>query len=657
MNWKWNTNQFYVKDPVNKKTYWQNLTAPLSEGEKIFRYWCCFIFTIIITSVLVYKFQHDVLYELQFQLTMFSTKYYWLTSKVLCVWLVVLVLFGIIIKRWWYWFFNNFWLSLLLFAKTKMEDVDVYTSAMFNGIIMTREYFNYTCNFYLYKGLTLEQINVAVQKEFAARYSSISFLTYRDCRYGFVKDPWIEEFFWDFNLDYADAKSYERIRNQIDMYQIPKLKEGQLLMDLRDLEYIRDHPIKHYVGKYFDLVFGFTFDYAGHIILGSFLGVVVFSVLWYNLVEDPNFKQNVMIFVNRWIENRGNPTLNPRGEPIVLDSFTKKLIDIFGRNNPEDYMTNLQDLMLQNAELLRHFGESSFVSGSVIKELGPELAHKAYETLLPLTLNQMVPQMLETQTFCLELVEKISENMMNSPFEQFEVIILQRISFFGLDFSFTNLTLFLLISLSVIFFFSTMITKSLSLIPNYWQSVIEIFYSFIFSMLVDQAGKKAKIYFPAIFSVFFFILVNNLLGLIPLSFAVTSHVVITFCLGFGFFVAWVIVAFKTIGLKVFNIFWPTNVPLWLRPLLMVVEILSFSLRPFSLSIRLFVNMLAGHVLLHLVGGSVVLVFTKAAIFSFIPFILLLAVFCLELGIAFLQAYIFSILLCIYLHDSYHVHGH
>jgi F-type H+-transporting ATPase subunit a len=666
MNWSWNTNHdnYYYNSKRTGKTYWQNLTAPLSEGEKILRYWCCCIFGCIMVCVLLYKFRTDVDYELQFQLTFISTKYHWLSSDMLCTWLIILVLFGLIIKRWWYWFINNIWLTLLLIAKNKMEDIDVYKQAMFNGIIMTKEFFNYTCNFYLYKALTVEQVKFAVFHEFRTRYSSISFLTYRDCRYGFVDDPWVEFFFQDFFLDLNDVKSFERIRNQIDIYQKNKLHDGQQIMDIRDLEYIRDHPVKYYFEKYSDIVGDFLYEHTGHVIFWGFVGVVVASVLWYNLVEDPNIKQNILTVWNRWVDNGFNPAINPKGKPIdpesltpVIDTLSSKLIQIFGQDNPQEYLGNLQILITQNAELLRLFSESSFVSASVIKNLGPELAQKAYDTLLPQTITQMVPQMLSTQDLCIEIVEKIAENMNYSPFEQFEVIILQRISFFGIDLSFTNLTLFLFISLSVIVFFSHVISKSLNLIPNYWQSVIEIFYGFIFSMLVDQAGKKAKVFFPAIFSVFFFILVNNLLGLIPLSFAVTSHVVITFCLGFGFFVAWVIVAFKTIGLKVFNIFWPTNVPLWLRPLLMVVEILSFSLRPFSLSIRLFVNMLAGHVLLHLVGGSVVLVFSKAAIFSFIPFILLLAVFCLELGIAFLQAYIFSILLCIYLHDSYHVHGH
>ncbi|RYX79614.1 F0F1 ATP synthase subunit A [bacterium] len=328
------------------------------------------------------------------------------------------------------------------------------------------------------------------------------------------------------------------------------------------------------------------------------------------------------------------------------DSLYNFFIQTYGRIEPnatsEAIYYNLRQMLNTNIDLIGPINQSLYFSDFTINRE---------------VIEKIIPKVYNSHFVLIKIIDHLEKMKMNSPFEQFEVNVLQRISFFGLDFSFSNLTLYLILAIIVILFLSYVITKSLSLIPNYWQSVIEIFYSFIFSMLIDQAGKKAKVFFPAIFSLFFFILVSNLLGLIPLSFAVTSHVVITFCLGFGFFVAWIIVAFKNIGFKIFNIFWPTNVPLWLRPLLMVVEILSFTLRPLSLSIRLFVNILAGHILLHLVSGSVVLVFGKAMIFSFVPFILLLAVFCLELGIAFLQAYIFSILLCIYLHDSYHVHGH
>jgi len=329
------------------------------------------------------------------------------------------------------------------------------------------------------------------------------------------------------------------------------------------------------------------------------------------------------------------------GTEGMFDYLIQALGNIAPGTTPDIIYFNLKQVLKENIDLMAPLNHS--------------LYHDFNYEINRAVLEKLIPKVYNSQVVCVKIVDYL-ENM-NSPFEQFEVNVLQRISLFGLDFSFSNLTLYLVLAIIVILALSYLITKSISLIPNYWQSVIEIFYSFIFSMLIDQAGKKAKVFFPAIFSLFFFILVSNLLGLIPLSFAVTSHVVITFCLGFGFFVAWIIVAFKTIGLKIFNIFWPTNVPLWLRPLLMVVEILSFTLRPLSLSIRLFVNILAGHILLHLVSGSVVLVFSKAMIFSFIPFVLLLAVFCLELGIAFLQAYIFSILLCIYLHDSYHVHGH
>lgn len=647
----WNTpNDFFERKPSN---YWKNLMAPLPKEAQEARYMLCCLFGIIIIMVSIYQFQTDVLYELQYQIPIISKTYYMFTSNSLCYVLAITGLIGIIFKRWWYWFINNLWVTLLVFLKTKMEAIDLYKNAFNNGIIWVGEYFNYNINFYLYKVLTPEQVEMIFREELKTRYSSISILTYNDCRYGHCEDYWVNHFFDEFVLDYNDVKSSSRIIAQLDIFQKNKITQGKTYMDLRDLEYIRDHPLKYYFCKFSDSVGYFFSEYTGHLILGSVFGVILVCCLYYNLVEDPNIKKNLLALWQRWVDFGFNPNINVKPRWIE-DICSAKLHIIFGKDDPEKYLSNLSSLLKQNENLMKVYTDTSFVDAGVLKTLGPELAKKAYETMLPQTLNQMLPQMLETQQLCVQITEKIAKKM-NSPFEQFEVIVLQKISLFGIDLSITNLTLFLAISLSVIAVFSVLIYASISLIPKYWQSVIEIFYSFIFSMLIDQAGKKAKVYFPAIFSVFFFILVNNLLGLIPLSFAVTSHVVITFCLGFGFFVAWVIVAFKTLGFKVFKMFWPTNVPLWLRPLLMVVEILSFSLRPFSLSIRLFVNMLAGHVLLHLVGGSVVLVFSQAAIFSFIPFILLLAVFCLELGIAFLQAYIFSILLCIYLHDSYHAH--
>jgi F-type H+-transporting ATPase subunit a len=583
-----------------------------------------------------YKFYYDVLYRMQIQIPYFSKTYFWTSSREFCLFLVTLYLLCIILMRWWF--------SLMVLLPLLPLPIYIlywlkirynYTQGFINGMIWHKELFNYNINIYLYKTLEEWQKSWVVWKEITQRKNATSFLVYRECR-DFSKDEYIQKFFDDFHLDYSDSESFERIRSQIDIYQRAKIKLANWQLDEQMFEYIAENPIKWYSLCIYDYII----EYPERIIVYSVAGMLAGVLLYYHLIENPFYYR---IFGRPAVEAFSGSEIE-FDKTELYDYFIQSIGKITPGTSPDVIYYNLTQIITDNVELIAPLTKSLMFSDfSINKEV----------------LDQIIPKVYNSQFVCIKIIEYLEKNFdkMNSPFEQFEVNVLQRISFFGLDFSFSNLTLYLVLAIIVILILSYLITKSLSLIPNYWQSVIEIFYSFIFSMLIDQAGKKAKVFFPAIFSLFFFILVSNLLGLIPLSFAVTSHVVITFCLGFGFFVAWIIVAFKTIGMKIFNIFWPTNVPLWLRPLLMVVEILSFTLRPLSLSIRLFVNILAGHILLHLVSGSVVLVFSKAMIFSFIPFVLLLAVFCLELGIAFLQAYIFSILLCIYLHDSYHVHGH
>ena len=584
----------------------------------------------IVVVYICYKFYYDVLYKMQIQIPIISKRYFWTDSREFCMAIVICYLLCLLIMRWW---FTLMILMPLLYLPYKaiywLKIRYNYTQGFINGMIWHREWLNYNVNIYLYKTLEEWQKKWVVAKEINQRKNATSFLVYQECR-DFWKDPYIIEFFDDFHLDFSDSDSFERIRGQLDIYQRAKIKLAHMTIDHINADYKAEHPFKFYAERVLDYVI----EYPERIFVYGFVSIIMGSLLWYFFIEE-----NLLfkLFKKPILDVTSDSESDSEG---LYNYFIQAMGRIEPGTTPDVILYNLKQMILNNIELVGPLNTSLMFSDFE--------ANRA-------VLEKIIPKVYNSHFILVKIVDHL-ENM-NSPFEQFEVNVLQRISLFGLDFSFSNLTLYLVLAIIVILILFYLITKSLSLIPNYWQSVIEIFYSFIFSMLIDQAGKKAKVFFPAIFSLFFFILVSNLLGLVPLSFAVTSHVVITFCLGFGFFVAWIIVAFKTIGLKIFNIFWPTNVPLWLRPLLMVVEILSFTLRPLSLSIRLFVNILAGHILLHLVSGSVVLVFSKAMIFSFIPFVLLLAVFCLELGIAFLQAYIFSILLCIYLHDSYHVHGH
>jgi F-type H+-transporting ATPase subunit a len=177
-----------------------------------------------------------------------------------------------------------------------------------------------------------------------------------------------------------------------------------------------------------------------------------------------------------------------------------------------------------------------------------------------------------------------------SPFEQFEISLLipLRINSF-IDLSITNAVIYLIMGGAIITVLAYLATFQVKFLATTWQNLFETFYIFLYGLLVEQAGKKAKIYFPFIFALFSFILILNLIGLTPYGFTVTGHISVTFGLAFTFFVAWIIVGFKTLGFNFFRIFLPSGIPNWLVPLLVVIEVLSFLLRPLSLAIRLFAN--------------------------------------------------------------------
>lgn len=237
--------------------------------------------------------------------------------------------------------------------------------------------------------------------------------------------------------------------------------------------------------------------------------------------------------------------------------------------------------------------------------------------------------------------------MFYSPFDQFELNVLTKIL------PLTNYTVYLIISVaSALFILSISVQRNL-LIPTPFQLFYEGVYVFILSLVTEQVGKSKTglKYFPVLFTLFQFILVSNLLGLLPYSFTVTSHIALTLLLSLSFFSAWIIEGFRNLGLKFLRIFLPSNIPMWLLPLLVVIEILSFLIRPLSLSIRLFANMLAGHILLFILGTATL----GLGLAGFLPFVFICAFLILELGIAFLQAYVFTILLCIYLADSTKAH--
>lgn len=245
-----------------------------------------------------------------------------------------------------------------------------------------------------------------------------------------------------------------------------------------------------------------------------------------------------------------------------------------------------------------------------------------------------------------------------SPLEQFEIVLLKPGLLSGLDdfFIITNVSVFIIFIFFVylyILYFSVFKTY---IIPSKLQSFVEFVYSFIFSILKQQVGFSGRFYFPLLFLIFFFVLLSNLIGLFPLSFTVTSHIFVTFFLAFSLNFGMIILGFVKHHFKFLLIFVPQGAPALLLPLIIVIEVISYLLRTFSLSVRLFANMMAGHTLLHILSSFVLQLQSAGyGLFSILPYIITLMVMVLELAIAFIQAYVFVILVSIYLKDSLELH--
>mmetsp|Transcript_55538 Transcript_55538/g.176354 ORF Transcript_55538/g.176354 Transcript_55538/m.176354 type:complete len:251 (-) Transcript_55538:52-804(-) len=250
--------------------------------------------------------------------------------------------------------------------------------------------------------------------------------------------------------------------------------------------------------------------------------------------------------------------------------------------------------------------------------------------------------------------------MIYSPLEQFSIISLIPLHIGNVYFSVTNSTLFLFL---VVGLFLTLLDLVLlngggRIIPTRWQSFIEMIYEFIVTLVDEQIGKVGKVYFPLIFTLFNFLLFSNLIGMIPYSFTVTSHMAVTFGLSISVFIGITIIGFQCHGLHFFSFFLPAGAPLALAPLLVILEIISYSFRALSLGVRLFANMMAGHTLVKILAGfswTMLSVGGILAVASTIPFLIVFALTFLEIGVACLQAYVFTILVCIYLNDAIQLH--
>ena len=236
-----------------------------------------------------------------------------------------------------------------------------------------------------------------------------------------------------------------------------------------------------------------------------------------------------------------------------------------------------------------------------------------------------------------------------NPMHQFNVYrIGPEIKLGEVDISFTNASLFMVFSTVAILIIFNLGSKKKSLIPDKIQLLAELSYTFISKMISDTAGSKAKPYLAFIFSLFMFVLFCNMFGMIPYSFTVTSHIIVTFVLATFIFISVTTIGFIKHGFGYLKLFVPRGVPLVLLPLIVVIEMISYLSRPISLSVRLFANMMAGHTMMKVFGGFVI---SLGIIGGWLPLSFLVALTGLEILIAFLQAYVFAILTCIYLNDA------
>ena len=236
--------------------------------------------------------------------------------------------------------------------------------------------------------------------------------------------------------------------------------------------------------------------------------------------------------------------------------------------------------------------------------------------------------------------------------EQFEIRKLWDLNFLGHDISFTNSSLMMIVALVLISGFMIYAMSARSLVPTRVQSLAEIVYEYVAGMVKENLGEEGMKFFPWVFTIFIFILVLNVIGLIPGNFTVTSHIIVTFALAAMVWLTATFIGFWKHGFGYLKLFVPSGVPFWLMPVIVPIELISYFIRPISHSVRLFANMMAGHTMLKVFAGFAVMLpwWGKIAPAGF-----MVAFTGLELLVAFLQALIFTVLTCIYLNDAVNMH--
>lgn len=243
---------------------------------------------------------------------------------------------------------------------------------------------------------------------------------------------------------------------------------------------------------------------------------------------------------------------------------------------------------------------------------------------------------------------------MASPLEQFTIQRYAELSVGGIDASFTNAAMFMLFGLAAVWLFMFMGLRRASVVPGRWQAAVESIHEFVAGLVDENIGPKGRKFVPFIFSLFLFILVLNILGLLPWGYTVTSHIAVTFAMAAFIFLMCIAIGFARHGLRFFGLFVPPKTPIALLPIIIPIEIISYLSRPLTLSIRLFANMTAGAILLKVFAGftiSLGLAGGALAALGILPLVMNVALFALKFLVAVVQAYVFALLTTVYLNDS------
>ena len=247
---------------------------------------------------------------------------------------------------------------------------------------------------------------------------------------------------------------------------------------------------------------------------------------------------------------------------------------------------------------------------------------------------------------------------MADPIHQFEINKIATLGHIGgHEIAFTNSALFMAITVVGIWALLVGGSSRRALVPGRMQSIAELSYEFVANTIQSTAGKEGMKFFPFVFTLFMFILMANMIGIVPYTFTVTSHIIITAMLAIMVFLTVIVYGFYKNGLGFFRLFVPQGIPIYILPLIVFIEVLSFLSRPISHSVRLFANMLAGHITLKVLAGFITMMIGSLGIVGWLgavlPLGMVVAITALEVLVAFLQAYVFAILTCIYLNDAIH----